>query len=99
MSELILNNNIQRKVYRNNSHFQRLSNLMEHPEYRSFFTDYMKEWQTAKTMIMFMKIYEAIEKHDNNLEPYEKISILENFINDSEFRKKLCLEFVDWTEK
>ena len=102
MSELITldaNNEHGKILYKNNSQFQRLSNLMEHPEYRAFFRDYMNDWQTAKTMIMFMKLYEAIENRcEKDLSPYEKISILDNIINNSELRQKVCSEFIDWTK-
>lgn len=80
-----------RDIYNNNKHYQKIANLMEHPEFRDFYNKYLKDWDTAKTIIMFMQIYEGVEKHSNvELSPYQKICIVKSIIDDSETRKKLC---------
>lgn len=87
-----------RKIYRSNQHFRRLANVMEHPEFREFFDEYMQDWDTAKTIIMFMKIYEGIEKHSKiELTPFQKISIVKDVIDDGEMRQKVCAGINKWT--
>lgn len=80
-----------RDIYNNNKHYQKIANLMEHPEFRDFYNKYLKDWDTAKTIIMFMQIYEGVEKHSTTeLSPYQKICIVKSIIDDSETRKKIC---------
>lgn len=98
MSEVAIINDIGnrtekkgRKLYRENQHFQRLAHIMEHPEFRTFFEEYMQDWESAKTIIMFMKIYEAVEKHSKvQLTPYQKIAVVKDVIDDRELRSKIC---------
>jgi len=80
-----------RDIYNNNKHYQKIANLMEHPEFRDFYNKYLKDWDTAKTIIMFMQIYEGVEKHSTiELTPYQKICIVKGIIDDTESRKKIC---------
>ncbi len=89
-----------RDIYKNNENYRRLANLMEHPEFREFFDVYMKDWDSVKMIIMFMKTYEAIEKHSKvQLTPYEKLSVLKDLIEDSETRNKVCNGILEWSEK
>uniref|UniRef100_A0A6C0EJQ1 Uncharacterized protein n=1 Tax=viral metagenome TaxID=1070528 RepID=A0A6C0EJQ1_9ZZZZ len=105
MSELIVANAVEdhaeqkgRKIYKRNQHFRRLANVMEHPEFREFFNEYMKDWDTAETIIMFMKIYEAIEKHSSvQLTPYQKIAVVDEVLSNSELRRKVCAGIKQWT--
>ena len=85
-------------IYNTNDHFRRLANVMEHPEFREFYEKYMTDWDSAKTMIMFMKTYEAIEKHAKiELTPYQKISIVKELIDDPDKRRMICEGFSHWT--
>jgi hypothetical protein len=88
-----------RKLYKQNPHFRKLSNIMEHPEFRDFYNTYMKDWENTKVVLMFMKLYEAIETHSNvKLSPFEKISIMKNIIDNGETRREICKGISDWTE-
>ena len=88
-----------RKIYRQNEHFRKLANIMEHPEFREFYNSYMNDWEDTKTIIMFMKLYEAVEKHTQiTLTPYQKISIVKDMIDDPEKRRVICKEFTRETE-
>lgn len=88
-----------RKLYKQNPHFRKLSNIMEHPEFRDFYNTYMKDWENTKVVLMFMKLYEAIETHSNvKLSPFEKISIMKNIIDNGETRREICKGISEWTE-
>lgn len=88
-----------KQIYKNNEHFRRLANVMEHPEFREFYNSYMNDWEDTKTIIMFMKLYEAVEKHAKiTLTPYQKISIVKDMIDDPEKRRVICKEFTKETE-
>jgi hypothetical protein len=87
-----------RKIYQQNQHLRKLANVMEHPEFRDFFDTYMKDWDSTKTILMFMKVYEAIEKHSSvGLSPYQKIAIVKDVIDDSEMRRKVVQGIQNWT--
>jgi hypothetical protein len=95
MSDLIKRG---KEIYSDNPHFRRLANVMEHPEFREFFNEYMKDWETTKTIIMFMKLYESIENNSNvELNPHEKIAILKDIIEDPNMREIACSKINTWS--
>ena len=77
-------------IYSANQHFRNLSTVMEHPEFRNFYNTYLRDFEDAKTMLMFMKIYEHIETRFKGINPYQKISLLKEILDDSESRKRIC---------
>lgn len=86
-----------RELYQTNENYRLLANVMEHPEFREFYGKFMQNWDTAKTIIMFMKIYEAIEIHSKiKLTSYEKIAIVNNIIHDPEKRQKISQGINNW---
>lgn len=86
-------------IYKSNENFRRLANVMEHPEFREFFNKYMNDWDTAKTILMFMKVYEAVEKHSPvKLTPYQKIAIVKDVIDNPELRQKICAGINEWSK-
>jgi hypothetical protein len=88
-----------RHIYQTNENFRRLANVMEHPEFREFFKLYMQDWESTKVIVMFMKMYEALEKHSKvELTPYQKLSIVKDVIDDSEMRQKVCQGISEWTK-
>jgi hypothetical protein len=88
-----------RQIYQDNPHFRRLANVMEHPEFREFYNTYMTDWDSAKMIIMFMKMYEAVEKHSEiELTPYQKLSIVKDVIDDTELRQKICDFMTEWCQ-
>jgi hypothetical protein len=107
MSQLInLKNELEdeelkgKHIYQTNDHFRRLATVMEHPEFREFYNTYMTDWEDAKTMIMFMKVYEALEKHAKiQLTPYQKLAVLKDMIDNKDKRKLICEGFSEWCNK
>lgn len=98
MSQIVLLDEQKgRELYNNNEHLRRLANVMEHPEFREFYNLYMQDSDSAKMIIMFMKTYEAIEKHSKvELSPYQKISIVKDVIDDPKMRQKICQGMNEW---
>jgi hypothetical protein len=79
-----------RNIYKNNHFLRSLTNVMEHPEFRNFFSTYIKDWSDVKTISMFMKLYEQTEKNNNfNLSNYQKLSIINEIIGNSKTRKQV----------
>lgn len=89
-----------REIYRSNKHLQKIANLMENPEFRDFLKDYGNDWDDFQSMIMFMKIYEAIETQTNiSFSPYEKLAILQKVISDKCMRREICEALRSWINK
>lgn len=98
ISEYLKNTEISgKKLYKKNSHYKKLSNCLEHPEFRDFIESYfLKEQDDIKLILMFIKLYIKIEKSACvKLNGYQKLSILDSFINNSEFRKEICKNYDD----
>lgn len=86
-------------IYKTNKHYRRLANVMEHPEFREFFEQYMKDWETTKTMIMFMKIYQNVEKQSvKPLTTFEKIAITKKLLEDKNTRLDIIHGMSRWSQ-
>lgn len=85
-----------RLIYQNNKHYRKLLNVMEHPEFKEFFELYMKDWETTKTMLMFMKLYETLTKSFPKSTPYQRLFILKTLINDTKLRPKIIKSMEEW---
>lgn len=82
-----------KQLYKTNKNYRTLANVMEHPEFRKFFDSNFKDWIDIKNIIMFLKIYQGIEKTSPvELNGYQKLSILDGIIKDSELRHSICNE-------
>ena len=81
-----------RALYQTNSTMKDIANVMEHPEFRQFFDKYFQNPQDIQSIIFLMKIYQAIQCDD----PYEKISVLYETVSNSQMRKQLACNFIEW---
>lgn len=87
-----------RKLYKSNPHYRNIATVMEHPEFRNFYETYMNDWFVAKTALMFLKVYEAIEDHANaELTPYQKIAIMHEILSNGDLRRKTVECMQDWS--
>lgn len=85
-----------KRLYNQNENYKAIANLMEHPEFREFYNKYFCDTHNIKTIIMFLKLYEEIEKHSlTPLNGYQKIYILDKIMKDSELRRKIYKEKLD----
>ena len=71
-----------------------LSNLMNNTEFRTFFDSYFENWDDVKTVIMFMKTYEMIDKEyfkkfDQKIEPKKMSKILKEMMIKGDYRRMI----------
>lgn len=85
-----------KQLYKDNSNYKALANMMEHPEFRDFYNKYLTDWDSIKTIVMFLKLYEKIENTSTlNLNGFQKLSILDTLIKDKDIRTKIITDFSD----
>jgi hypothetical protein len=98
MNNTIAKDNLEsqgRLAYTSNPHLQKLANVMEHPEFRAFYENYLSNWETAKTMLVFMALYKSIE-NNSDLNPFQKLALLKSMIDNSDTRKQICAASSDF---
>ena len=89
--------NLGEELYKKNDNYKYLVNLMEHPEFRAFYEQNFEDIESIKTFVMFMKIYEGVEKYSKVvLTPYEKLAIVDDVMHDSDKRRKICNGIQEW---
>lgn len=89
-----------KKLYKQNKNYQLIANCMEHPEFRKLFDDHFSTWDNVKNILMFLKLYQKIEKSSPvELNGYQKLSILDGIMKDSDLRHKICKEFISRTRE
>jgi hypothetical protein len=82
---------IGKNLYKQNKNYQMMTNCFEHPEFRKFFDTYFVDENDIKIMFMFISLYREIEKKSPvKLNGYQKISILDNIIKNSNYRHQIC---------
>jgi hypothetical protein len=87
-----------RKIYNVNRGMRSMMNVMEHPEFREFYNDYMTDWDSLRVMSMFMKLYDTVEKRSKfPLSPYQKIAVVEKIITNPEMRQEVIKGMLSWT--
>ena len=79
-------------MYKQNENYRTITNCMEHPEFRKLFDDNFSNWDNIKNILMFLKLYQEIEKLSPvELNRYQKLSILDSIIKDRELRHDICM--------
>lgn len=83
-----------KKLYKDNSNYKAIANIMEHPEFRSFYNKHFTDWDSIKTIVMFLKLYEDIENTSTvKLNGYHKLSILDTVMKDRDMRTSCIMNF------
>ena len=80
-----------------------ISSLMEQEEFRNFFNTHFNSWEDVKTVIMFMKAYQYVDKSVKNEKDVklekDNMAFLINFmIKDKHWRKIIVDNMIDFTE-
>ena len=73
------------KLYQTNNTMKDLANFMEYPPNKEFFDKYFSSKEDIVCMNTFIKMYRHIENND----PYEKLTIIHDCINDPKIRRRL----------
>jgi hypothetical protein len=84
-----------KKLYQNNKFFHDLSNLLEHPAFKSLLKEYFNSWDNIQIFTMFLKTYEKIGDQFPNFNGYQKLFLVKSLINNSKLRQMICKEVVD----
>lgn len=88
-----------KKLYKCNENYRYIANFMENPDFRQFYNNNFSNWIDVKNIVMFLKLYEEIEKRSvTPLTSYEKLDILDKIIKNGEMRKKVCQEITEWSK-
>lgn len=78
-------------LYKKNKNYRTITNCMEHPEFRTFFNDNFSTLDDIKNIILFLKLYQEIEKNTPiKINGYQKLSILDRIIKDRKLRREIC---------
>src|SRR5437867_782241 len=48
-------------LYQNNKNYQLISNVMEHPEFRTFIDTYFNDYTDIDTILLFIKLYQSLD--------------------------------------
>ena len=86
-----------RKLYTSNPFYRNLVNVMEHPEFREFL-DKGETWTEMKTMLMFVKSYQKIEKMKPALSGYQKLAVLDSLMKEPLCRQEITRRMMEWSE-
>ena len=87
-----------KKLYKQNENYRAIANLMENEEFRKFYDNNFSNWYDIKTILVFLKVYEEIEKCSQvSLNSYQKLHILDQIIKCGKLRSKVCQEIINWT--
>jgi hypothetical protein len=85
-----------KRIYNTNETYRSIANLMEHPEFRKVYDKHFGSMDEVRVILMFMKTYETVGKKLPGLTGYQKLSVMDKVINDTETRHRVCDEFMDW---
>jgi hypothetical protein len=78
-----------------------LETVMNTPEFRTFYDKYFKD---IKTVLMFMKLYESLEKeyeakYSSQIPSPVVIYIIKEIMNDNSMRKDLINSYKEFTDE
>lgn len=86
-----------RHLYKTNENYRTLANIMEHPEFRKFYDTHMNDPLSLQTVLMFLKVYESIEKKSKiSITPYQKLAILHEIFICPELRQQVVTGITSW---
>lgn len=86
-----------KELYKNNDNYRHLLNIMEHPEFKPLWKTYFSNVTSTMNVIMFMKLYDALDSKAS-MNPYEKLSIINEMIKDSDTRGEIVSKLKLWVE-
>jgi hypothetical protein len=90
-------------ILKENKFFNDLDSIMNNYEFRYFYDNYFNDITDIKTVIMYMKLYETIqreykEKNGIDIENELLIYIIKELMSDSNSRKNILDSFISFME-
>lgn len=86
----------------NGEALQMMGKIMENQEFRDFFRNHFNNWNDITILIMCMKLYDMVDqfylKKDQKLESEEIVEVVKNAIKNTEIRKVLIENMVNFTK-
>lgn len=84
---------IGRNLCETNDTYSKIAVMMEHPEFRDFYDKYLSKPSNRDIIIIFLNVYEMIDKTSPELTAYQKIAILDCLVKNKDTRPKLIKMF------
>lgn len=88
-----------KKIYNEGGNLRMIADLMENNEFREFYDKNFNNVSDVKIVVLFLKMYERIEQLNPELTKYEKISLLNKIICNSQTRKYVINELSIWSQE
>lgn len=92
------------KVLKKNKFFNDLENIMSNCEFKKFYDEYFKNFNDIKVILLYMKLYETIqkeyfEKNNKEIEKELLAYIIKNLMMDNITRKAIFKSFNTFTDE
>jgi len=73
-----------RSIYQNISVLRDVATVMEHPEFHSFYHNYLKQYESFRRITFLLKLYETITRHlPEQYNGYHKLFVLYRLLTRS----------------
>ena len=91
------------KILEENNFFNKLDNIMRNENFRSFYSEYFHDYTDIKTVILYMKLYETIEKeykerYNLTIEKELLAYMMKELMSNSLSRKNILESFNNFTD-
>lgn len=73
-----------KRIYQDNPNFRAFANVLNHPEFETFFKQNFSTWEDCRLSIMILKLFMEIR---NSCTPYESIAMVKRALDHSEYRR------------
>ena len=92
------------KILKKNKFFNDLENIMSNSEFKEFYDEYFKNFNDIKVILLYMKLYETIqkeyfEKNNKEIEKELLAYIIKNLMMDNITRKAIFKSFNTFTDE
>ena len=92
------------KILKKNKFFNDLENIMNNNEFKIFYDEYFKNFNDIKVILLYMKLYETIqkeyfEKNNKEIEKELLAYIIKNLMMDNITRKEIFKSFNTFTDE
>lgn len=90
-----------KNIYNENSFLRDIATFMENPENRSFYMKYFTKRTRLEEVLFFIHMYHLIDTQTTkyDLNGFQKLSLLTQFINNHELRHQLSVAMSSWLNK
>lgn len=91
------------KILKENDFFNELDFVMNDDNFRSFYSKYFKDFNDIKTIVLYMKLYETIQKeyferNNKDIERELLAYMIRELMNNENSRKHIFTSFQNFTD-